>query len=241
MEFGYFGYNIIDLIIILIVMLFMIEGTVKGFVKSAFGLLNAIVSLIIAKFLYSNLAVILKTVTNIDENLMTWLLEKQGWQITQGSTAVTGFQASQLKIPELLHADLFAKVQETNIAQTFSLQLATLISDLAINILSFFIIFFAAQLIFFLLGKILNLFSKLPIVSQLNRFLGFVFGTMKAIVVLYIAFALLIPIFSLIPEKGIVDKINESVIGSELYNNNIIVRFMDTEQLFFVEPFENTK
>jgi len=69
MDISYLGYNIIDFIVIGIMILFMIEGTVKGFVRSIFGLLSFILSILIAKLLYSDLAVILKTTTNMDENL----------------------------------------------------------------------------------------------------------------------------------------------------------------------------
>lgn len=239
MDISYLGYNIIDFIVIGIMILFMIEGTVKGFVRSIFGLLSFILSILIAKLLYSDLAVILKTTTNMDENLKVWILERLGGNMGEKVADLSSSQLSSLKIPELLHSDFLVKLHEGNLTESLQIQITQLLSDLMINILAVFIIFFASQIVFWLLEKILNLFTKLPVISQLNRFLGFIFGSLKGVVILYISFALLIPILSFVPQQGITDKINESIIGSELYNNNVVVRFLNTETLFHIEPFEN--
>lgn len=232
------GYNIIDIIIVLVLMLFMIEGTIRGFVKSFFGLTNTIISLIMAKLLYGNLAVILKTVTDIDEDLTQWILQKQGAVLTEGHLASTA-EAASLKMPELLHANFLSKLMGFDTAQHWAQEAAGIISNLAINIFSFFILFFAAQIIFFLLAKLLHLFTKLPVVNQFNRFLGFLFGTLKGVVVLYAAFALLIPVLSFAPNQNIGQKIDQSVIGSELYHNNMLIRLMNPDKLLSIDSIEH--
>ena len=67
-----------------------------------------------------------------------------------------------------------------------------------------------------------DLVAKLPILKQFNKLGGIIYGALRGILIIYVAL-LLISFFGEINPENIVHKeIEQSFIGKEMYNKNII-------------------
>ena len=69
-------------------------------------------------------------------------------------------------------------------ANDFSSFIATPLANIISNILGYIITFLIAWLLLLIIGKLLDLMTKLPIFNMLNKILGFLFGVIASIVLL---------------------------------------------------------
>lgn len=81
----------------------------------------------------------------------------------------------------------------------------------------FFLLFirFAAELI-----------ANLPFIKLFNKSGGLIYGLIKGFLVIYLILAVFSIISPLISSWGIIDAIQDSTLGSKMYNNNIIVNII---------------
>lgn len=95
--------------------------------------------------------------------------------------------------------------------------------------ISFFIIFVIVTIIIFILRSILNIVFDLPILNSINKFGGLGLGAIKSLVIVYIILAL-IAFLSPIPQvsKMITDNINKTNISKTLYDNNLLVKIIES-------------
>jgi uncharacterized membrane protein required for colicin V production len=83
----------------------------------------------------------------------------------------------------------------------------------------------------FLLGLVLNIVSgifKVPVLRQLDKIGGFLFGIIKGMVIVYIIFALLSPITYIFPDGKISKGIDESILSEYFIHQNFIRDFFDS-------------
>lgn len=95
--------------------------------------------------------------------------------------------------------------------------------------ISFFVIFIIVTIIIFILRTILNIVFDLPILNSVNKYGGLGLGAIKSLVIVYIILAL-IAFISPMPQvsKNVVQNINKTNITKVLYNNNLLVKIIES-------------
>ena len=202
---------IIDLAVICLFIYFAMRGYKKGGVKSILEVGSSVVCAIITYFIYKPVSVFL------------------------------------LKLPpaEFISkkiADVFVKNQETTAADSMNLpkgiaefidntrqgameSLAQTLTVFVLTVLSIVVIYLLVKLAFkFVIGAS-NIVMKLPVLKSFNKLIGFVFGFVKALIILYIvcfAVGLLIP-FEFFGRLN--ELIQNTFVASYFYNNNILLKF----------------
>lgn len=201
-----------DIFVILIVTLFIYLGYRSGFMKTFIKIASYLISIVISFFLYPVLSNFLLK-TPIYTKIIDFLSEKyiSKGLLEKGSGDVFG--AIFKYIPGSL------ETATMNIAQS----LATLI----LNILAFIIILVLSKIIIRIVGNILGIFTKLPVIKQFNRLGGSVLGGVVGVLMLYIISAGIILFTPFTPESKIITEIENSTFASEIYQNNIIVNFLN--------------
>ena len=111
-------------------------------------------------------------------------------------------------------------------------QISTKSQELTMFILkgiSFFVIFVIVTIIIFILRTILNIVFDLPILNSVNKYGGLGLGAIKSLVIVYIILAL-IAFISPMPQisKYVVQNINKTNITKILYENNLLVKIIES-------------
>ena len=67
--------------------------------------------------------------------------------------------------------------------------------------------------------------TKLPIIKQVDKTGGIIYGLVEGIVIVYVVLAVISLLSVVISNNVVATAVEDSYIGSLLYNNNIILKF----------------
>lgn len=207
MNFNYFGLNTVDYVIIFVILLFGLLGWKKGFMKSLVGIISLVASIIIAWLLYPIVSDIL-TGFGFKEVIGNMVLG------SLGSVEAPG--ANETVLPKFI-ADAILKTQ-TDINTGIS----SYVADVILSIISFVFVLVIARIIIQIGLTILNIFSKLPVVSTLNHLTGLSLGLIKGTVIMYLAVVILLGAVPTAKYTRYKNDIENSVIINKIYSKNII-------------------
>lgn len=199
-----------DVCVVAIVAGFMYIGYRSGFMRSFVKIASYIVSIIISFFMYPAISDLLVK-TPLYEKLVELINQKYQLQ-------------PLIDVP----TDTFGILQNyiNQGVQTATAGIAEAIATLLINILAFVIVLVLSKLVIRIVGKIFNIFTKLPVIKQFNRLGGMIMGGMSGVLVLYIACAVLFLFSPLDPHSRIAYEVENSTFASEIYENNIILNVL---------------
>ncbi len=202
---------IADICVVGIVAIFVWSGYKAGLMKTFIKIASYIISIIISFFLYPVISDILiktpiydKLVEIIGKELDISAISDS---LSRGALGIwsnyagKGFQAA---------------------AQGVSESMAVLI----INILAFVIVLLLSKIIIRIVGNLLGIFTKLPIIKQFNRLGGSILGGIMGVLALYLISAVLILASPIEPQARFYYEIENSVFASEFYENNVILNFL---------------
>lgn len=220
-----FGGILVDLVIISIIISSIYWGYRRGLVAVIFKILVFIISLIIVFLLYKPVSNSIMANTQIDEKLAA-LIESNlaGTTLADGnllepsesnfSTAVVNMINDFVK--EALQKNVSSAIGYVSVELShFMIRVGTMLILLIVS--RFFLIFirFAAELI-----------ANLPFIKLFNKSGGLIYGVIKGFLVIYLILAVFSVVSPLISSWGIIDAIQDSTLGSKMYNNNIIVNII---------------
>lgn len=215
--------NWIDIIIIIILIVNALKGLTRGFILSIFNLLGFILSAYIAKLYYLDLSKYIIDHTSIFEKIRDFVLKRLDLFIIA-------------KAPDVIKNRIFSgQDMYSNTGQMSILDqsiLADKLANVILNLISIVIIFFAARIIIMAIGGLIQYIAELPVLKQLNRLGGFVFGVLKGLLWIYFIFLLATPIILLSPDGFIAKSTFNSTLGVYFYNNNIILKLLKDGNLF---------
>ena len=134
----------------------------------------------------------------------------------------------QLNVPILRDA-----IDTGNIQESIRDGLCTNIANAIINLICGIAVFIIVLILVKLALKVLDIIDYIPVVGQLNKILGGMFGIVEMIVITWILFTILRALEN-IPQVAVINNnIKESYIVSYLYNNNLIYNFLSNLFLSF--------
>ena len=193
---------IVDLIIIAILALSIFLGYRKGLIELSVKLVAVIIALVATLILYRPISSLIINTTTIDEKIQQSILNKSE-KIISGENTQEGGIIAEVKsefLPET------AKELSYSIIRTIVIIALYIIIKIALRFIT----------------ALADLVAKLPILKQFNKLGGIIYGALRGILIIYVAL-LLISFFGEINPENIVHKeIEQSFIGKEMYNKNII-------------------
>ena len=71
-----------------------------------------------------------------------------------------------------------------------------------------------------------RIFTKIPVIEQINALGGMIVGTVEGIIIVYVIFGVVSLISPMLTNTAIVDNINSSFFGKMMYNNNVVVKYI---------------
>ena len=220
--------NYVDIIVIVFVGLIILEGYKKGLIKMLFELAGLIVAFFLSKELSFIVQQFLTENTKFYGRVHDFFQTKAQWLteiIQEGTADVINKLQEGLKLPQEMKT-LFIQSYESG-ANTNSFDVfVNLITDFVMKSISFLITFLIIYFILLMAVSILNTFVKLPLLNISNKVGGAVIGVGKALIILYIVFALASPLIAFMPDNKLVKGVNNSNSGKIFYDNNIILNYL---------------
>ena len=209
---------VVDIIIIVFLIIAIAIGRHNGMLVSLINIFALIVALMIAFLLCKPIGNIIIEKTNIDDGIKNIVSERMPMNNTKISVENTNLP-SVMKDHIQNVAD---NVNETkdNIIDDTSTELSTEI----VYVLIFIIIFILVKILLFILKVISRFITKLPILKQIDHFGGAVLGLIEGVFVVYAIFAIISVLSPAIKSTEIIDQINTSYIGKQIYNNNLLLK-----------------
>ncbi len=218
---------IVDIVIILIVLFFVLIGKKRGFALSLLSTCSIILSIVISLFLYQPVETYLRENTELKEQISNAIIssmnneDKSDQESTnenqQGESEGKGFFNSLINNYVNLGKEKAEETKNQVVQQT-----AENITENILKVLSFVIVYILVTVILLILKFALKIFTKLPVINQIDKIGGIILGFAEGVIIVYIIIAI---ISIVVPEKkdgNISQRIDESYIGRYVYNNNVI-------------------
>ncbi len=189
---------IIDIILIAVFAFVVAFAVKKGFAKIALNLAATVLSYIAAYILGKPATELLydKVVRAIIEKALAERIEKSptGDILTQTKGIIESLPEGLMKLAEKIGFNATAAVESISNTDISSKGISAAVTDsvlkpmivVLLTVLCSIIIFIIASIIFGFLAKLINKVFKMPLVKNVNRFLGGVVGIIQGVILLFV-------------------------------------------------------
>lgn len=195
---------IVDLVIIGIVALSTFLAYKKGLVKLAIGLCAFVISIVVTFVLYQPISNLVINATQIDESIQDTIYEKAN-DIIEKNTSEDG-----------MAKEMIESAKNNMLPETAR--------NLAINIVRggvMIVLFVAVKVSLIFVTAFADAIAKLPIINQLNKTSGMIYGLLRGVLIVYVLLlALSIP-GQISPNNPVNESIEQSVLGKAMYEYNL--------------------
>ena len=214
---------IVDIIVIAIIALSVFLGYRKGLIALAIQLCAVIIALVATLVLYKPISALIIDNTSLDENIQNAIIEKAQNNNENNSQENTTQNTTQNN--ELANRDNIDGTEESNIINIMP-EVSKQISINIINIGVMLILYFGIKIALHFVTALANIVAKIPIIKQLNKLGGVIYGLLRGILLIYVVLLLISFAGQINPENTLHKQINESFITKEKYEHNIINIFL---------------
>lgn len=210
-----------------------LNGWRKGLVRGVFLCSSTILALFISSQCYQVIGKGINEYTTWGNDIKTVIeknLELGGKENQKLKRGEQTKKIEQLNLPEGIkkgllennNKDIYQALQATG----FYDYIASYLAKMAINGISFLLTFIISGILIRLLLKVLDFITEIPILKELNTIGGILLGAVEGLIGIWIFF-LIVTIFGSTPfGETMYSYINDSVLLSYLYNNNILLLFL---------------
>ncbi len=210
-------FIIVDIVILAIILLCISMGYKRGLAGCLVKVLSFFIALAVAFILFKPASAIVINSTQVDENIKSSIV-----QVFESDESEEDKQEENSPIIKYISDEIENATEEkkneivNNTAEELSIKI--------VNILAFIILYIVARIVLNFVKVIANLIAKLPILKQFNELGGVIYGLLQGLIVVFIALALITFISTITGQYTVLEMINQSYIGSILYNNNILLK-----------------
>lgn len=215
-------FLLVDLIVILILALCILLGYKRGLTGCLIKILSFFIALAMAFALFKPVSNIIISNTQIDENIQTSIV--QVFESDEPENSSNEQTAVNSPILDYISEEVENATEEkkNEIVNNAAVQLSINI----INVLSFIGLFILARILLNFVKALTNLITRLPLIKQCDKIGGILYGVVEGLLIIFIAFALITFISTITNQYGLLETINNSYIGSILFNNNIFLKII---------------
>ena len=213
----------IDLIIAAILGISIFFGYKNGLTKSLIKIVSFIIAIIIAAILFKPVSNFIIEKTEIDDNIKQAVVN-----LVIKDVEEEGKVKEDTNLPKAM-VDYINESVENTIEDTKTNivnKSAEKIAETAINVGTAIILFIIARIILLVITALTDILTDLPVIKQLDKTGGVLYGIIKALLIIFVIFALISLISPALEKTEIIKSINQSFIGSFLYNNNILLNIV---------------
>ena len=208
---------IVDIAILAIIVLCIIIGYVRGLTGSLIKILSFVLSIIIAFVLFIPVSNLIINNTEIDENLESSIR----------NMIIQDEQNEDENMPEAITDYIGQKIDQAADDAKEAIVDSTA-RDVALTIVkagTWIALFIIARILLIFLRFITSLIAKLPVIKQFDKLGGIIYGLIEGLIIVYFLLAL-ISFISPMLNGTLANAIDESFVGSMMYNNNLLLKII---------------
>lgn len=214
---------IIDGIVLAIIILCILLGYKKGLTKSIIKILSFIIALVVAFILFKPVSNFIIQNTTFDDNIRDSIVS-----IVEKDVEENGKVSEDSNLPKSMVESINESI-ENSVNETATNVVKTVANNIAIGIVNICVaigLFIVVRIALIFVKALSSLISDLPVIKQVDKLGGVVYGILEAMVIIFVAFAIISFISPMIESSGLVSAINKSIVGSALYNNNLLLKII---------------
>ena len=208
---------IVDIVILAILLLCIIIGYVRGLTGSLIKILSYVLSIVIAFILFIPISNLIIENTQIDENLEQSIREM----------IIGNGQNEEENMPQAITDYIGQKVEGAADDAKEAIADSTA-NEVAITIVkagTWIVLFIVARILLIFLRFITSLIAKLPVIKQFDKLGGIIYGILEGLIIIYVLLAI-ISFVSPMLNGNLASAIDESYVGSMMYNNNLLLKII---------------
>jgi len=207
-------------------------GAWRGFVRTILGFVNFILAIFLTNMLYPHMGRFLRSIDGFFDALTATIRQTMGLDafIYAETRAAETEIINALPLPAFFRDTLIENnnsiIHAAIGATGFVDYIAGFLAGIVINIISMVIVFIIVITGLFLLTKILNILTKLPIINTLNKLLGAAIGAIWGLLLTWLVLGVVVIYFSANSAIDIAEILEASVIAGPLNERNFALNFI---------------
>ncbi|MFG6319029.1 MAG: CvpA family protein, partial [Clostridia bacterium] len=202
-------------------------GYRRGLTGVMFKILTFIISIIIMFILYKPVSNAIIKNTELDE----WITEKisqniEGTTLKDGDLLEYDEENSTISkgMVDILNSFITDALKETTNNVVY--YTASNIAYGMIRIGTMLILFMLSRFFLVFIRFAAEIIANLPIIKTFNKSGGLIYGIIKGFLIIYVVLAVFSIASPLIQDWGIIDAVQDSTLGSKMYNDNVIIKIV---------------
>lgn len=220
--------NWLLLIIIIILLGSALRGYQSGFIKTAFALVSILIALVATTIVSPTVSKALRSNEVVVEKVNDQLYKVVKFDSDIKKTSQETSYIEKLSLPESIKNTLIennnTEVYKAMAVESFQDYVVNALSVIVINAATYIVCFLVITILLFVLSRVLDLISKLPLLNEVNKAAGLVVGLLGGCVKIWIFF-LVITIFSTTSlGENVFAMINSSPLLTFIYDNNLLLK-----------------
>lgn len=193
---------VVDLIIVAIILLSTFLAYRKGLITLAVQMVAVIIAIVLTVLLYKPVSNIIINVTTIDEAIQSAILE-------EANDIMTNDKEGANQVVETIQNNMLPETAR----------------NISINIIEgavILILYIVIRLLLKFVTALANIISKLPILNQLNRLGGIIYGVLRGILMVYIILLIINVSGEIKPQNKAYEAVQGAYVGKIMSENNIL-------------------
>lgn len=220
--------NWLLIIIIIILLASALRGYQSGFIKTAFALVSILIALVATTIISPAVSKALRSNETVVEKVNDQLEKVVKFDQDIKKTSQETSYIEKLSLPESIKNTLVennnAEVYKAMAVESFEDYVVNALSVIVINAASYILCFLVILIALFIISRVLDLISKLPLLNEVNKTAGLVVGLLSGCVKVWIFF-LIITLFSTTTlGENVFTMINSSPLLTFIYDNNLLLK-----------------
>ncbi len=208
----------VDGIIAIIVIFTIVQGYRRGFVHTFIHTVGWILAVILGFVWYPHVIGFFKEKTGFYDSVHGKIAER----IAENTQNAAGSATSG--IPDVVR-DLLDKAIDSA-ANAIAVSISDSLTNLIFNIIGFLAVAVAIKLVLMTLTYLFSKEKNGGLIGGADGFFGLLAGALKGVILVYILLALMVPVTSLSGSTFLIDQLDGSMVGSYLYDNNMILKIV---------------
>lgn len=197
--------GVLDIIIIVLILISTFLGYRKGLISLGIHLIAFVLALIISFILYRPIGNIIINTTQIDETIQE-TIEKNVQTIEPNEENKNNITN---QIIEITKGEILPQATK----------------EISYNIVygaTMIILFLILRVCLMLINCIANAIAKLPILDQVNKIGGAIYGVLRGVIITYFALLIISLIIVVNPQNSLSKMVEETYLVKTMMNNNIL-------------------
>ncbi len=181
-------FGIIDVVIVLSVILFIVLGWKSGFLLKIVDFASSIFGLIASLLLARPFSKVLDNWfgESIAERIDAYMLERISSADIAASETNIRAAFEGMSLPDFIVDWIVNSISTEEAMQSILEVITPLVKSLVLLFFAFLVLFFGSMIVFFLLKILAKMITSIPVIKQIDKFLGAIFGLFKISVLIFV-------------------------------------------------------